>query len=66
MPLLALSTWHALCVKIVYFIKSEKNVFEKGYSTKTVGIPNFFDKITRDMDWHLLIYFQEVLVIYVI
>ena len=26
--------------------------------------PKFFDKITEDMDWHLLTYFQEVLTIY--
>ena len=43
----------------------KKNVFEKGYSTKTVGIANLFDKITRDMGLYLLIYFQEVLVIYI-
>ena len=29
--------------------------------TKTVGIPKLFDKIATDMDWHLLIYSQEVL-----
>ena len=45
----------------VLFIKSKKMFLKKYIFTKTVGIPKLFDKIATDMDWHLLIYSQEVL-----
>ena len=32
---------------------------KKDIKKKTVGIPNFFDKITRVMDWHLLNIFSR-------